>query len=72
MYWYPVTSAYAQFLYPSISFLKRLTSKNLFNEIKDILSIESVEHIKHLSLKNCMTSQIPALANLLPTEINVY
>ncbi|WP_240519797.1 hypothetical protein [Bacillus thuringiensis] len=52
-----------------------LSIKNHFNEIKDLLSIESVEHlerIKHLSLKNRATSQIPALANMLPNEIAVY
>ncbi|WP_235435108.1 hypothetical protein [Bacillus cereus] len=52
-----------------------LSIKNHFNEIKDLLSIESVEHlerIKHLSLKIRATSQIPALANMLPNEIAVY
>ncbi|WP_254704118.1 MULTISPECIES: hypothetical protein [Bacillus] len=52
-----------------------LSIKNHFNEIKNLLSIESVEHlerIKHLSLKIRATSQIPALANMLPNEIAVY
>ncbi|QKE10640.1 toll/interleukin-1 receptor domain-containing protein [Bacillus cereus] len=75
MHWYPVTSAYTQFSHPSIPLLKKLTSKNHFNEIKNLLSIESVEHlerIKDLSLNNRTPSQIPTLADMLPAEIAIY
>lgn len=76
--WFPVTIAYAQVEPPSIPLFKKLTSKAHFNDVKNLLSIETVgdlERIKELSLKNQdyrSQPRIPTLASMLPNEIAIY
>ncbi|CAM4407918.1 hypothetical protein BAMA_10305 [Bacillus manliponensis] len=74
-YWYPVTSAYVQFSYPTISLLQRLKSKAHFDDIKSLFSIKDVEHLQRimqLSLEQGRVSGVPSLAHMLPNEIAVY
>ncbi|HHT7007506.1 toll/interleukin-1 receptor domain-containing protein [Bacillus paranthracis] len=73
--WYPVTSAFTQFSYPSIPLLQRLKSKAHFNDIKDLLSIDSIEHLQQiieLSAAKGRESGVPSFSNVLPQEIGIY
>lgn len=73
--WYPVTSAFTQFSNPSIPLLQRLKSKAHFNDIKDLFSLEDIEHLQkiiELSVAQGRESGIPSLASILPQEIGIY
>lgn len=72
--WYPVTYAYFQFLDPILPILQRLKSREHFDEIKNLLGVESVEQlesVKRVSAEEYRSS-VPSLYKLLPSEIAIY
>ncbi|WP_249671144.1 toll/interleukin-1 receptor domain-containing protein [Bacillus thuringiensis] len=73
--WYPITSAFTRFSNPSIPLLHRLKSKTHFDDIKGLLSIDSIEHLQQiieLSATKGRESGVPAFAHLVPQEIGIY
>ncbi|MGX5452580.1 hypothetical protein [Bacillus cereus] len=73
-HWYPVTYAYYQFSDPILPILQRLKSREHFDEIKNLLGVESVGElvsVKKVSAEEYRSS-VPSLNHLLPSEIAIY